>query len=369
MTTMVFTGNPGAGVALAAAATALRLADGGRHTLLLSLNPPAALSALLDMAVTGEPAEVAPGLDALALDAPAQLSAYWDAGRAKLPPQLASLAGDELPLLMGMGVLFGLARLRELAPHYEQVVVDAGPHDQLVQVLNMPDAGRWGVRLMVGLDRGPGKSSASVARALLPTTFLPSEMLDRVQQTRVEVEQLRAELTSGVRAIYVLRPDPAALAEARLAVPALQLHNLPVAAIVAGPLLPAGGGQHAAALFAQQERLLADAAATWPGFPLLRLPVHIGQDGLEGLREVGGGLGDPPAAAPPPISESAGGEPALAIDMPGLPPGAVQLTLSGDELIVRLGPYRRHVLLPEKLRGVKAIRATREGTRLVVRRR
>ena len=40
-----------------------------------------------------------------------------------------------------------------------------------------------------------------------------------------------------------------------------------------------------------------------------------------------------------------------------------------DELIVRVGPYRRHILLPDSLRGTSAIRATREGEHLVVRRR
>ena len=43
-------------------------------------------------------------------------------------------------------------------------------------------------------------------------------------------------------------------------------------------------------------------------------------------------------------------------------------TLSGDELIIRIGAYRRHILLPEALRG-GAIKATREGEYLIVRRR
>jgi hypothetical protein len=45
------------------------------------------------------------------------------------------------------------------------------------------------------------------------------------------------------------------------------------------------------------------------------------------------------------------------------------LTLSGDELIVRIGPYRRHILLPDGLRGTQSIRATREGDLLIIRRR
>jgi arsenite-transporting ATPase len=57
----------------------------------------------------------------------------------------------------------------------------------------------------------------------------------------------------------------------------------------------------------------------------------------------------------------------VALDLPGLPREALGLTMSGDELIVRAGPYRRHLLLPEGLRGVSAIRAAKQGDTLVVR--
>jgi hypothetical protein len=57
----------------------------------------------------------------------------------------------------------------------------------------------------------------------------------------------------------------------------------------------------------------------------------------------------------------------VALDLPGLPREALGLTLSGDELIVRAGPYRRHLLLPEGLRGVTGIKATKQGETLIVR--
>ena len=69
-----------------------------------------------------------------------------------------------------------------------------------------------------------------------------------------------------------------------------------------------------------------------------------------------------------PILEEYEGAPAVVIELPGMPKNALQITLSGDELIVRVGPYRRHILLPEGLRGA-SIKATREGDRVVVRRR
>ena len=369
-TTLLYTGNAGPGIALAAAATALRSARQGHKTLLLSLGPGQGLAALLGNPIGGSPSEVAPRLDALAIDGLAELAVEWGRNRRQLPAQLAQIAGDELPLLPGAEMLFGLLRLSELAPRYTAVVVEAGAHDTLLRALALPDGLRWGVRLLFGLDRGPGKSAASVARAALPTSFIPIEAIDRVQELRVQAERLRALVagTEKATARYVLRPDPAALAEARLAIPALHLHGVAVPAIVAGPLLPPA--LDGTPFATPQEAALAEARAAWPGKPLLSFTLPESADGLAPLDAIGerldaGGAG----RAIPPIAESWDGAPALAIELPGLPKGALQLTLSGDELIVRVGPYRRHILLPDGLRGTGAIRATREGEHLVVRRR
>lgn len=370
-TITIFTGSPGLGVAMAAASTALHLAGTGQRTLLLSTGDARGLAALLGAPVGHAPAEIAPGLDALAPDGLAELAGAWERARGRLPGGLAQLNGDELPPLPGLELAFALLRLRELAPRYQAVVVDAGPHEPLLRGLAAPDGLRWAVRLLFGLDRGAGKSAASLGRALLPTSFMPGEMLAGVQDARVQAEQLRDLLTApGAAAVrYVLRPDQPALAEARLAVPALQLHGLAVQAIVAGPLLPAPLADSLGELLAEQGALLDELRAAWPAQPLRSFEL-VGGAGLARLRQIGGALNAAPLPAPAaPIASSWQGAPAVAIGLPGLPKGALRLTLSGDELIVQVGAFRRHILLPEPLRGVSDIRATREGEYLVVRRR
>jgi hypothetical protein len=238
--------------------------------------------------------------------------------------------------------------------------------------LALPDGLRWATRLLIGLDRGPGRSPASVGRAVVPTSFMPAETLDRIQEIRVAAERARDELLlGGAVAQYVLRPDDAALAEARLAVPALQLHGLGVAALLAGPLLPGDSGPRLAPLLERQNALLADAIGCWPARPLLRFDLPS-RRGLAGLREIGAqlaaGQGSATRGTPTAIAEQHSGEPAIVVELPGMPKGALRITLSGDELILQVGPYRRHILLPDALRG-SSIKATREGERVIVRRR
>jgi anion-transporting ArsA/GET3 family ATPase len=372
-TTLLFTGSAGPGIALAAAATALRAADTGRRALLIGLGPAESLGALLEAELTGEPRTIVPYLDALAIDAPADLAAAWERSRDQAPGQLVRVAGDELPLPPGLELFFGLLRLRELAPRYDLAVVEAGPHDTLLRALALPDGLRWAVRLLFGLDRGPGRSPASVGRAVVPTALMPAEVVERIQETRLAAERGRETLLAGgAVARYVLRPDVSALAEARLAVPALQLHGLAMPALLAGPLLPDdSAGSRLAPLLERQRTLLAEAAAIWPTRPVLRFDLPSGS-GLGALREIGAQFAARQdiavLATPAPIAEQHAGEPAIAVELPGMPKDALRIMLSGDELIMQVGPYRRHILLPEALRG-SSIKATREGERVIVRRR
>jgi anion-transporting ArsA/GET3 family ATPase len=367
---LVFTGNAGPGIATAAAATAIRLAERGSHTLLFSFAPAHSLSALLGVPIGDEPTPIAARLDGLALDTLAALAAAWERGRKNIPTRVEHIAGDELPLLPGLEISFGLLRLRELAPRYDAVVLDAGPHDMLLRALALPDGLRWTVRQLFGLDRGPGRSSASVGRALLPTSLMPAEALASIQDIRVQAERLRELLnTPGATARYVMRADRPALEEARLAIPALQLHGLAIPALAIGPLLPEGLEQTSlAGVVSEQHAIFLAASQTWPTRKLGQFNLHNQADGLKALSQIGSNLEvseTPPAASP--IVEQWEGAPAVAIELPGLPNNALQLTLSSDELIVRIGAYRRHILLPEALRGATNIKATREGERLIIR--
>jgi len=363
---VVYTGSPGAGIPLAATAEALRAADSGLRTLLITLGPAAGLSALLGVTIGESARNVVQRLDAMAIDASSELAAAWDQARSSLPLPFATIAGDELPQPPSAGATFALLRVRELAPRYERVIIDAGPHDTLIQALGMPDTLRWLSSVLVGLD-GPSTRSS-----LLPGLLLPQEFTDNLRRVLSEAEHLRAILAApGGVSCYVLRPDATALAEARLAVPAIQLHGLAVGTLVAGPLLPLNPTDaRLAPLERLQAALLDEATALWPARPLVRLEGEATTGGYAPLLAAGHAMGDPGATpATSPICNEYHSEAALVLDLPGLPHGTLHLTLSGDELIVRIGPYRRYVPVPPRLRGIKSIRATREGDLLVVRRR
>lgn len=374
MYTLIFTGAAGS-TALAASATAALIAEAGIPTLLASIGPAHGAAALAATPPAPQPQPIAPNLDLWTLDTPGDLAALWGRIRPSLPAAIQEINGDELPIIPGSDLFLGVSRLHEMAARgYRLICADVGPPEALLRALSVPDTFRWVLRLALGLDRGPGKSPTSVGRALLPGSLMPFEWVGQLQDARVSLQKLRDEsvdpLRSQVR--YVLRPDKAGIDEALLAIPALQLFGLAVESVIAGPLLPALGGL--AELAAEQEAVIAQAAGTWAPRHIHRLPAVPTPGTLGALALLGDRLYEdlsamPGASPEPPILLSGPPDPHVSMSLPGLRRDLLGLTLSGDELIVRAGPYRRHILMPDGLRGTANIKAMRQGERLLVRAR
>jgi anion-transporting ArsA/GET3 family ATPase len=374
MKTVICTGTGGQGSGLAAAATASAAAQQGRKTLLTSVGPSHSLPSLLGTPLGSVPQTIAPNLAAWVVDTAINLREVVEEMRPRFIASLARLSSDELPLIPGIDFFLCLERLRYLAVGYDLVVIDAGHHDSLLRVLSLPDSFRWMVRLLFGLDREPGRSQASLNRAMLPTSLIPYDWLNRLQDARVQFEHMRdsASVASRTTVRYALRPDVPALEEARLAVPALHLHGLVVDALVVGPLLPPDTGDPRLQPFIEQQQdIAAEATRIWQPRPVVRLPMTL-PGSFAALESLGQALygSQPPAdlfTGSPPIVYGSQQDPFVAISVPGIRRDALNLTMSGDELIIQVGPYRRHILLPDALRGRSNIRASREGEQLIVR--
>ncbi|WP_165774674.1 ArsA family ATPase [Candidatus Viridilinea mediisalina] len=370
MQTLIFTGPFGAN-ALATAQTAAAAAATAARVLMISVGPAHPLATLVDKPALPEPQALSPQLDLWCLEPLNGLTDAWELLRpAGSPP----IAGDELPIVPGSDLFLAVTQLSKLAQGYDLVCVDAGPPELLLRSLGIPDSFRWLVRLLIGLDRGPGRSHASVARAIIPAGMLPipGEWTGGIQQARVAFERLRDEMVapSATQVRYVLPPDRAGLAEARVNIPAFQLFGLAIERLVAGPLLPPGT-PGLEALLAEQAAVINEAGTIWPGRTVCRMAASPTALSFEQLAHLGSQLyaNASPLPNPPPPSPITMTEPpdaSVILDLPGVPREALGLTLSGDELIVRVGPYRRHLLLPEGLRGMTAIKAARQGEKLVI---
>ena len=114
MRVLLFTGKGGVGKTTTAAATALRCADAGLRTVVLSTDPAHSLADAYALDLGDRPVEVAPGLWGQQLDTQARMEDTWVEIQAWLLQVfewagVAAIEAEELSVIPGLDELFALS--------------------------------------------------------------------------------------------------------------------------------------------------------------------------------------------------------------------------------------------------------------------
>ena len=377
---LLFTGKGGVGKTTTAAATAVACAAAGSRTLVVSTDPAHSLADALDCPLGDQPAEVAPGLWGQQLDAQERLEASWGEVRAWMLEVfdwagMEAVEAEELSVLPGLDEIFSLADIREHADsgEWDVLVVDCAPTAETIRLLSLPDILAWYMERVFPVTR---RVNRMVGPVLSRVTRLPVagddvfgasrrfyDRLDGVKELLADPERTSVRL--------VVNPERMVVAEARRTYTYLWLYGYRVDAVVANRLLP----EHVQdPFFVEWKRSQAEQLARideqFAPLPVLRVPMADREPvGLPALAELAGRLyadvvptavlhvGDPLTV------ERAGDDLVLVLELPFAEHDELDLGRRADELLVRVGPYRRAVLLPDSLRRRHVAGATlRDGT-------
>lgn len=362
MRMVLFTGKGGVGKTTLAAATAARLAVGGRKVLVASADPAHSLGDVFGVPVAAEPSEVDTCLYAAHVDARGLADRSWQAIRREvrgLLPGLSDVDAAELSVLPGVDELLALTEVARFAAEgpWEVVVVDCGPTAETLRLLALPEAvGGYLERLSLG------RHVAGLAR---------------------HVRELRDVLVDPARTSVrvVLTPERMVVAETRRTLAALALRGIRVDSLVANRLVPRASRWRGPAAGwlrtrrAEQETVLSelDISMTLP----LRRVEHratepVGVPALLALAEELYGAEDPLAGAGPYATpllsvRTVPGGYELTVALPLTDESTVDLARVGDELAVTVDGVRRLVALPVLLRRHEVTDAVTGPSGLVLR--
>ncbi len=381
---LLFTGKGGVGKTTTAAATALRCADKGLRTVVLSTDPAHSLADAFDVPLGPLSTGIADGLWGQQLDAQERMEESWHEIQGWLREVFAwagveGLEAEELSVVPGLDEIFALTDIKQLtiSGDWDVVVVDCAPTAETLRFLSLPDIlARYMERLFP-----VGRSVNKVVSPMLSRlTTLPvagddvfaatRRFYDRLDGVR---ELLNDETTTSVR--LVVNPERIVIAEARRTYTYLSLFGYHVDAVIANRLLP---DTVADPWFARWKELhLEHLQAIEEGFaPLPVLKVDLAAEelvGVEALRGFGEQLygdrlpSDRLHEGHPLRVQRKEGRTTLSLDLPFADKDELELGRRGDELLVKVGPYRRAVTLPDSLRGRAVADATlKKGTLKVV---
>jgi len=363
---MLFTGKGGVGKTTVAAATALRCGASGKRTLVLSTDPAHSLADAFDAGLDDDPLAVADHVWAQQLDATARFEEVWGEVQSYLTEVLDwagvdGIEAEELSIIPGLDEIFALSDIVDCASSgaWDIVIVDCAPTAETIRLLSLPDVLRWYMERVFPVSRRLTKALRPLASRL---TSLPVPGEAVFSSTVAFYERLGAVrdlLTDADHATVrlVVNPEKLVVAEARRTATYLGLYGYRVDAVIANRLLPA---EIADPWFkAWKETHAEHLASICEGFapvPVLRADLAASElVGTAALSDFAEGLyGDLDPAAilhrdePLRVDGNADGY-RLVLALPFADRDDLELGRNGAELHVRVGPYRRSLLLPDAL--------------------
>ena len=385
MRTILYTGKGGVGKTSVAAATALKAANSGKKVLVMSTDPAHSLSDAFDEEVGPEPKEMAPGVWAQEMDHTSMIEDNWAEIQAYISTVFEwqganTLAAEELAMLPGMDELFGLLMVRRhhQDDDYDALIVDAAPTGETLKLLSLPDQMSWYVEKIFPIQRRAAKlvrPFANRARSLPP--FPQDSVFAAGQRFYEAIAGVEEILTNRENASVrlVVNAEKMVVAEARRAYTYLNLYDYGVDAVVVNRLLP---GSITDPYFDRwreaQGRHMKTIEESFSPIPILKARLFdremYGLDALGALADDVFGNTEPlgmlfRGAAHDILKDGEGYE--VVFNLPLAEKKDVGLSKKGAELFVRVGSYRRNVLLPDSLARLSATGARIEDGNLKVR--
>src|SRR5579875_3218669 len=198
MRMILYLGKGGVGKTTVAAATAVRSAQLGKRTLVVSTDLAHSLADCLRQPLASEPSELAPQLWAQEVNVLDEMRRSWGKLQSTLSSLLRaqglnSIMAEELALIPGMDEIVSLLNIYRNARDgaFEVVVIDAAPTGETVRLLSMPDTFQWYAGRIAGLQ----STTLNLARPLIKAILPSAEVLDAIQLLSERVNALRNVLS------------------------------------------------------------------------------------------------------------------------------------------------------------------------------
>ncbi len=380
---LLFTGKGGVGKTTIAAATAVRSAASGGRTLVLSTDPAHSLGDSFEVEIGSSPTQVADLLWAQQIDAQERLEDNWREIQDYMI-QLMSWAGtetiqaEELTVLPGIDEIFALIDVKTHVESgdYDVLVVDCAPTAETLRLLSLPDVMQWYIERIFPVERRIVKTVRPIVSRVTTLPIAGDRVFDAIERLHRNLDAVKRILTdeamSSVR--LVVNPEKMVIAEARRTYTYLGLFGYRVDAVVVNRVLPPDVTDP---YFGKWKDIQAEHLSTvhesFEPVPILTARLFDREMvGLPLLHEMGGEVyGDLDAAEilfhdDPIRVRKRGTGYVLTMRLPFASREDMDIHRRGEELYVRVGSYKRNLILPQSLKRMTVREANFAGDHLEI---
>lgn len=394
MRVIVHTGKGGVGKTSISAATALRCSEMGLKTIVISTDTAHSLGDALDKEIGPEPTEIAENLWAQELDTRYSMDKYWGRIQEYLGAffnreGIANVNASEVTIIPGLEEGAQLLWINEYFQQgdYDVLIVDAAPTAETIRLLSLPDVTRWWVERLMKIARGldsvirPVQKLLSRGKKNDSGIDIAENAWDQVQLLFDTLDGVRELLTnpeySSIR--LVVNPERMVIRETQRTYTYLNLYDYATDAILVNRIFPDEITDPFFKVWKErQKQNLEFVGEAFGSLPVFKAPL-FGEEmgGLEMLRKLADELyGDQNPAERlfdgvvhkiEKVDEEIEDKWILRVPIGFAQKEDLDLYRSRDELTLRVGPYRRNIVLPDELQSLEITSAKFEDKYLNIR--
>jgi arsenite-transporting ATPase len=383
MRVLLFTGKGGVGKTTVAAATAVRAAAAGKRTLVMSTDPAHSLGDSFEQEIGSSPTEVTDLLWAQQIDAQERLEDNWREIQDYMI-QLMNWAGtetiqaEELTVLPGLDEIFALIDVKTHVESgaYDVLVVDCAPTAETLRLLSLPDVMQWYIERIFPVERRIVKTVRPIVSRVTTLPIAGDRVFDAIERLHNNLDAVKRILTdeamSSVR--LVVNPEKMVISEARRTYTYLGLFGYRVDAVVVNRVLPPDVTDPYFGKWKDiQTEHLATVHESFEPVPILTARLFDREMvGLPLLREMGAEVyGERDAAEvlfhdDPIRVRKRGTGYVMTMRLPFAAREDLDIHRRGEELYVRVGSYKRNLILPQSLKRMIVREANFTGDHLEI---
>jgi arsenite-transporting ATPase len=389
MRIIFFAGKGGVGKTSIAAATGIRVSEMGYRTVVMSLDVAHSLCDIFNLEKDlldqnkGRPIKVGKQLWIQELDIQEEIEKNWKDIHRYLSVLLNTagldeILAEELAILPGMEEVSLLLYINRYARDqaYDVIILDCAPTGESIRFISIPTALEWYMKKLFKMEKALAKYVGPVAKRVYDVPVPGEDYFDAIQYLFDRLNGVDQILTNPeiTTVRLVTNPEKIVLKETQRAFMYFCLYKISIDGIIMNRVLPDVVSDSYFKHWRESQKEYMDEAETYFN-PIPIFTVHLfegevlGYDRLRALAEQIYEERNPTErffnGQAYELSKSCG-EYLLRMRLPFVTKGNVEINKISDELIIRVGGFKRHIMLPKQVAASKSARAKLEDQDLTV---
>ncbi|MGE5677282.1 MAG: ArsA family ATPase [Pseudomonadota bacterium] len=366
MRIILYTGKGGVGKTSIAAATAVKSAELGKRTLVVSTDPAHSLGDSFDTKLSNEPVEIRANLWAQEIDSIHEVEEGWGKVQKYLTELFTAKAvkditTQELTVFPGMEDLLSLLRILKYYKEgsYDVIIIDCAPTGETLALLSFPEMLRWWMEKLFPIKKKAIKVVGPVAESLLKVPMPSGQVLDEIDNMYYQLDEMKKVFsdrdTTSIR--IVVNPEKMVIKEAQRSFTYLNIYDFNVDAIVVNRVIPDNVKDEYFKVWKDiQAKYKSEIVESFAPIPMYYAPLF--ETEVVGMKMLGR-MAEEVFRGQDPVEIKYNGRAqqvyregedyVLAIAMPFMEKQELSLNQKGDQLIVKAGSIKRNITLPRTL--------------------